>query len=92
MQIEPTQGFDALGSPDGARNTPEPVSPAGRGKPTETPSGGLGVPASYIEQAAAAETVRSEAVAEARRLLDSGELDTPEAAEAAAEAILTLGI
>jgi len=92
MHIEPTQGFDALGSPDGAGNAPEPVPPAGRGKPNETSPEERGIPASYIDQAAAAPEIRSEAVAEARRLLASGELDTPEAAEAAAETILTLGI
>ena len=94
MHIEPTQGFDALGSPDGTRSAPQPeqVWPAGEGKPLETCPDEQRVPPAYVEQAAAAEEVRSEAVAEARLALASGALDTAEAAEAAAEAILTLGI
>jgi hypothetical protein len=94
MQIEPTHGFDAVGSPDGTRKPPQPgeVPPAGRGDAAETPKDEQTVPSSYVERAAAADEVRRDAVAEARRLLATGELDTPEAAAAAAEAILTLGI
>ncbi|MFO8014479.1 MAG: hypothetical protein R6X20_14370 [Phycisphaerae bacterium] len=94
MHIEPTQGFDGLGSPDGPRNAPQPgqVPPAGRDEAAETPKDEQGVPPSYVERAAAAAEVRPDAVAEARRLLESGELDTPEAAAEAAETILTLGI
>jgi len=94
MHIEPTQGFDGPGTPDGPHRSrqAEPVPPAGQGNPAESPSHGQAVPASYVEQAAEAAAVRTEAVAEARRLLASGQLDTPEAAEAAAETILTLGI
>jgi len=94
MQIDSTQGFDALGAPDGARNVPhpEPTPSANREKRSETPPAATGIPTSYMKQAAAAETVRPEAVAEAKRLLASGDLDTPEAARQAAEAILTLGI
>jgi hypothetical protein len=93
MQIEPT-GFDALGSPDGTRNAPQPgqVPPTERGEAAETARDEQGVPAAYVERAAATEEVRQDAIAEARRLLESGALDTPEAAAAAAEAILTLGI
>ncbi len=94
MQIDPTQGFDALGVPDGARNVPhpEPSPSADREARGETPPAAAGIPAAYIEQAAAAQTVRPEAVAEAKRLLASGGLDTAEAARQAAETILTLGI
>ena len=94
MHIEPTQGYDALGSPDGPRSTPQPgpVPSAGRGDAAGPARDDEGAPAAYVQQASEAAEVRPDAVAEARRLLESGELDTPEAAAGAAEAILTLGI
>jgi hypothetical protein len=46
----------------------------------------------YVQKALAAEQVDHQAVAEARKLLASGQLDTPEAADRAAEAILRLDI
>ena len=46
----------------------------------------------YIRKAAAAGDVDLQAVAEARKLLESGELDTPAAAERAAERMLSAGI
>ncbi len=94
MHIEPTQGLDALGSPDGARHRPQPneVPSAGREAAAEPARDEAAVPADYVSQAAGAAEVRPDAVAEARRLIESGELDTAEAAAAAAEAILTLGI
>ena len=45
-----------------------------------------------VRQAAASPEVNAQAVAEARRLLQAGQLDTPEAARAVAEAILTRGV
>ena len=45
----------------------------------------------YVRKAMAAEDVNAAAVAEARRLLQAGELDTPEAAQRAAQAILQSG-
>ena len=45
-----------------------------------------------IAAAASAEEVNVQAVEEARALLDSGQLDTPEAARRAAEAILKTGL
>lgn len=47
---------------------------------------------SLVRQAAASPEVNAQAVADARRLLQAGQLDTPEAARAAAEAILTRGL
>ena len=48
--------------------------------------------APYVRAAMAAEEVDGQAVAEARKLLQSGQLDTPEAARRAAEALLMVGI
>lgn len=94
MHIERTQGFDALGLPDPAKNLPkaDQTSAAARraGEPAGASAGAGFEP--YILRAADAPAVRSEAVQEARRLLASGELDTPEAVQRAAEAILRLGI
>ena len=46
----------------------------------------------YAAKAARTPDVRSDAVAEARRLLEAGELDTPEALTRAAEAIVDQGV
>jgi hypothetical protein len=46
----------------------------------------------YIRKAAASEEVDLQAVAEARKLLEAGRLDTPEAAARTAEAIIIKGI
>jgi len=46
----------------------------------------------YAPRAAGTAEVNPQAVAEARKLLESGQLDTPEAVRRAAEAILTRGV
>lgn len=46
----------------------------------------------YVQQAAACDEIDLQAVAEARRLIEAGELDTPAAIERAAERILTQGL
>jgi hypothetical protein len=48
--------------------------------------------APYVSQVQATDEVDSQAVLEAKQLLKSGQLDTPEAAQRAAQAILDLGI
>ncbi|MGB2821963.1 MAG: hypothetical protein WBF17_13350 [Phycisphaerae bacterium] len=45
-----------------------------------------------IAAASAAEEINAKAVEEARALLQAGQLDTPEAADRAAEAILKMGL
>lgn len=47
--------------------------------------------APYVRAAMAAEEVDEQAVADARNLLRSGQLDSPEAARRAAESLLRLG-
>ena len=49
-------------------------------------------PQRYVREALAAEDVDLAAIAEAKRLIASGQLDTPEAVKRAAEAIVELGI
>ena len=46
----------------------------------------------YTPKAAACEDVNLQAVAEALRLLEAGQLDTPQAARQAAENILSMGL
>jgi hypothetical protein len=94
MHVERTPGLDPFGGAEGA---------GGLHKPTESKAGGpkdtsAAEPAHqpsaepYLERAREAPEVRESAVAEARRLLAEGTLDTPEAARRAAEALLQLGI
>jgi len=95
MQIEPTQGHDPLGLPEGGRPA-QPTGPAAHPpdlKPAETAVPPADLHA-YLARAGTADDapIRDAAVAEAKRLLASGALDTPDAVERAAEAILTIGI
>ncbi|MCK4626684.1 MAG: hypothetical protein KAV00_15325 [Phycisphaerae bacterium] len=46
----------------------------------------------YIQKASACDEVNHQSVAEAKKLLESGQLDTPEAAKRAAERIISMGI
>lgn len=78
---------DAL---DAAKTAPQ--APAGRGDPGEPPAIGADSVASYVEKVRNTPEVNAEAVAEARRLMAAGELDTPEAVLRAAEAIVDGGI
>ena len=94
MEIKPTQGLDALGLPGEAKNPPKaaPSSDAGDKTADSANSAAESALQPYIERAAGVVEVRRDAVEDAKRLLAAGELDTPEAAERAAENILRLGI
>lgn len=91
---------------DGA-NSLRPHDPSGAAKPPQDssrPSGAAdarktardseieSMLAPYLRAAMAGEEIDEQAVAEARRLLQSGQLDTPEGARRAAEALMRLGI
>jgi len=94
MQIERTEGLDPLGLPDNAGHL---AKNSRTGSATDQPEGSSGFISEaalqpYVERAAEADAIRSEAVQQAKRLLASGELDTPETARRAAENILRLGI
>jgi hypothetical protein len=63
--------------------------------PVPTAAGGAQVLWSQeklISAASAAPEINAQAVAEARALLESGQLDTPQAAQSAAQRILDLGL
>ncbi len=47
---------------------------------------------SYIQKASACEEVNLQAVTDAKKLIESGQLDTPEAVNRAAERIISIGI
>ena len=93
MRIDGTFGYETGGvtgknGPAGQR--------AGKAPRAVRPDAGVEVAASahqtYIEKALAAAEVDASAVAEARRLLDEGLLDTSEAVERLADAIVTGGL
>lgn len=94
MQIERTEGVDSLGLPDGSGNLSKTGKAASAADKTDGSPDLLSEAAlrPYIDRAAGADEIRSEVVNEAKRLLAAGELDTPENARKAAEAILRLGI
>ncbi len=92
MRVNGTHDIGPRDFPSG----PNPASKPGRaGSASET-----GTPASrsvdseleaLIKKVKAADGVNSEAVAEAQKLLESGELDSPEAIARAAEALIRFG-
>lgn len=94
MRIDRTNPFDALGLPEGtaAAKSPRTQSAEGAGQAGEArlqaQIEGLD---SYVLKAAQTSDMNLQAVEEAKRLLQSGQLDTPEAARRAAQSILSLG-
>lgn len=93
VRIDPA---DAMTPSSGAEPTRRKVEPRAKetddARPSEVPAGPEPDTRGYVEKARAAGAINTAAVAEARRLLESGELDTPEAARRAAEAILEQGL
>lgn len=94
MRIDGTNGLPPQG-------TPEPAQPSQKlPRPSDSADAKVGgddlqIRSSldpYVRAALAGEEVDEQAVAEARRLMESGQLDSPEAARRAAEALLRDGI
>ena len=98
MRIDGTFGYEAHGvaGKNGPANQPPAGQRAGKGPRAVRPEAGVEVAVSahraYIDKALAAAEVDAAAVAEARRLLDEGLLDTPEAVERLADAIVNRGL
>ena len=94
MQIERTNGFPTPRGPGEADGLPRPASHTDRvGKPVES------VPAvadaelqALAQQAAAAPEINWDKVAEARKLIESGTLATPEAVQNAAKRLFDFGV
>ena len=93
MRIDGTHGLEPQGLPDSKPPLPKTSLP-GDASEAETSAESV-VSRShepYVRQAMAADEINTQAVAEARELLQSGQLDTPEAARRAAQTIMRLGI
>jgi hypothetical protein len=94
MQVERTNGFPSPGRPEEADGFPKPASYANRvGRPVESvPEVTAGELQELAKQAAAAPEINWDAVTEARKLVESGGLSTPEAIQNAAKRLLDLGV
>mgnify|MGYP006308128979 FL=1 len=87
-------GAGNCGPRDVAKGGPASGKPAG--SPTDAPAANQAADAnggvkSYTAEALSADEVNAAAVAEARRLLATGALDSPQAIQRAAEAIINYG-
>ena len=92
MRIDGTFGYDAYGMAGKGRSPGQ-----GPAKVPRAIAAQVGVEVAdstrkYIDQAAATPAVDSSAVEEARKLLASGLLDTPEAIDRVAQAIVDKGL
>lgn len=90
MKINGPYGFE----PPGLNNRSDKPGKSEQGGKAGRASGGSLVQAahnSFVSLALQAEEVNTQAVNEARNLLENGQLDTPAAARRTAEAILDLG-
>jgi hypothetical protein len=94
VRINPTNGFEPRPLTDAAAGLlRDGVVPASQ--QPEQADRGLVVErqhAAYIQKAAASDEVNQQAVEEARKMLESGQLDTPQAATRLADAILKFGL
>ena len=75
---------------DAAKTLPQ--ASASQGNPGEASGVAANSLASYVEKVHLTPEINAQAVAEARRLMEAGELDTPEAIQRAAQAIVDGGI
>jgi hypothetical protein len=92
VRIEGANGAQPQGLPAGEPALPKASRPGPGGAEQPADHAQIRpVESSYVREAAAAEQVDRTAVAEARKLLQEGKLDTPEAARRAAEALVDLG-
>lgn len=93
MRINPTNGFEPRPLTDAAAGPlRDGVVPASQQPEADQ---GLVVErqhAAYIQKAAGSDEVNQQAVEEARKMLESGQLDTPQAATRLADAILKFGL
>lgn len=93
MRIDRTTGFEMTAAagkgkaPAGKSDKLDALHPAGQDT-TEISTAAD----KYVARAMASDEVNAAAVAEAKRLIESGELDTPQAANRAAEAINSQGV
>ncbi len=93
MRIDGTQGAGPNGLNEASAATGKHVPPAsvGAAKPAEALEFDS-VHGAYVRKAAAGDSIDAATVAQARKLLESGQLDTPEAALRAADRMLDRGL
>jgi len=94
MRIDPAQPLNPQALPGGKPAAQKPAEP-NAGADAKPVVDGVEIRsrhAALLRQAAVADEIDQAAIAEARRLLAEGKLDTPDAARRAAEAILRLGL
>ena len=89
MRIDGISGSDPYSSPDGASSARESSS---SDKAISQDGEIRSRSQAYVRAAVAVDQLDQQAIAEAKALLASGQLDTLEAIDKAAEAILTLGV
>jgi uncharacterized protein YdbL (DUF1318 family) len=94
MHVERTDGFAGPSRPGETEGFPKPAPQAGRvGKPVEAvPEITASELQELARQAAAAPEINWDKVAEAKKLIESGGLATPEATQNAAQRLLDLGV
>ncbi|MCD6304143.1 MAG: hypothetical protein J7M21_04190 [Planctomycetes bacterium] len=92
VRVDAAYGLEPQKAP---HDRPDKSHAPGEAEPAAEPAGRIELDAAHkrlIAMAAALDEVDSRAVEQARRLLDSGRLDTPQAAARAAGAILDQGL
>jgi hypothetical protein len=93
MRVDGTHGIEPQGLPEGRPPAQAAKTPTSAADKTGVDSSQLlAAQAPYIQAALAAQDVDAAAVEEAKKLLRSGQLDTPEAIQKAAQRILELGV
>ena len=94
MRIDPANKPEIQGPLPGSNGSPQPVGSGGAQPAAQTgrPETTEAVHKSYIRRAVACDDVDLQAVAEAKKLIEAGQLDTPEAVARAAENIVVRGI
>jgi len=94
VRIDPANKPEIQSPLPGSNASPQPLRPGDRRPAAQTgrPQTTEAVHESYIRRAIAGDDVDLQAVAEAKRLIEAGQLDTPEAIARAAENIVVRGI
>lgn len=94
MHVEPASGYKPPAVPDTTKGMgkADPLAPDAARVADSTPPSVQAEAAVYVRLAANVPEINQDAVAEARRLLESGELATAESIRRAAERILRDGI
>lgn len=92
MRIDPTHGIDSRPIGDGKLPAAGTYTPAPAGPSIEQAFSLDRSQQPLIDRAKALDEVNLQAVEEARKLLESGQLDTPQASLRAADAMLKFGL